>query len=271
MRIPLRLSPRSLTRLSTLALGLAFTAACNLSFGTGVEAKNEWDKRYKVTSGATLELRETNGRIRVEAGTANDEIVVHAVRVVKGPTEEAAKAGLAEFAIKENATPDRVEIDSADAGRSFMSRMSRRVDYDVKMPKTGQLTIKSTNGEIVVRSIAGLVRIETVNGDIDLAGVERGVDVTAVNGRVQVDVTALGEHGVRCKTTNGQIIVRIPTTTKANLAARVTNGAVQTENLSVQTTETSHRRLDGTIGGGGPEIRLDTTNGELRIVGKNAS
>ena len=258
------------SRLALLPIVFAFTAACNLNFGTGVEARNEWDQRYKVTAGATLDLRETNGRIRVEAGTASDEIVVHAVRVVKGPNEEAAKAGLAEFAIREQATPDRVEIDSSDATRAFMSRLSRRVDYDVKMPKTGQLTIKSTNGEITVKSIAGLVRIETVNGEVDLSGIERGADVTAVNGRVQVEVTSLGEQGVRCKTTNGQITVTIPTTAKATVAARVTNGVVQTENLSIQTTESSHRRLDGTIGGGGPEIRLDTTNGAVRLVGKSS-
>jgi DUF4097 and DUF4098 domain-containing protein YvlB len=268
MHLPSRLHPRPAARLATLALALAFTAACNVNFGTGIEARNEWDKTYKVTSGATLELRETNGRIRVEAGSASDEIVVHAVRVVKGPTEEAAKAGLAEVTIKEIATADRIEIDSTDQTRGFMSRLQRRVDYDVKMPKTGHLTIKSTNGEITVRSVAGLLRIETVNGEIELTGVEQGADVTAVNGRVQVEVTSLGEQGVRCKTTNGQIIVTIPTATKANLAARVSNGVVRTENLSVQTSESSHRRLDGTIGGGGPEIRLDSTNGEVRIVGK---
>jgi DUF4097 and DUF4098 domain-containing protein YvlB len=81
-------------------------------------------------------------------------------------------------------------------------------------------------------------------------------------------MASVGDGGVRCKTTNGEIIVTVPASAKATIAARVANGEVRTENLTVQSTESSHRRLDGTIGGGGPEIRLDTMNGEIRIIGK---
>jgi DUF4097 and DUF4098 domain-containing protein YvlB len=242
-------------------------SACNLQFSTGVEAKDTWTRTYKVKDGATLELREPNGRIRVEAGDG-DQVVINATRVVKGPSEEAAKAALADLVIKEVATAERVEIDSTSSSSGISFRLSKHVDYDVRMPKNGQLTIKTTNGEIKVNAIAGFVKIETVNGDIELTGMEKGVDVDAVNGRVQVEMASVGDGGVRCKTTNGQIILTVPTTAKATFAARVTNGVVHTENLTVQSTESSHRRLDGTIGGGGPEIRLDTTNGEVRIVGK---
>jgi DUF4097 and DUF4098 domain-containing protein YvlB len=243
-------------------------SACNLQFSTGVEAKDTWTRTYKVKEGATLELREPNGRIRVEAGSS-DEVVVNATRVVKGPSEEAAKAALAEITIKEVATADRVEIDSSASAAGISFRLSRHVDYDIKMPRTGQLTIKSANGEITVKAIAGFVKIEADNGDIELTGVEKGVDVNTVNGRVRVELASVGDGGVRCKTVNGQIILTVPAAAKANIEAHVTNGIVHTENLNVQSTASSQRRLDGTIGGGGPEIRLDTTNGEVRIVGKS--
>ena len=267
----MRLSHLSRFRLAIAALPALLICmgapACNLQFSTGVEAKDTWTRTYKVKEGATVELREPNGRIRVEAGDG-DEVVVNATKVVKGPSEEAAKAALADVIIKEVATADRVEIDSTSSSAGISFRLSRRVDYDVRMPRTGQLTIKSTNGEIRVIAIAGFGKIEAVNGDIELTGMEKGVDVDAVNGRVQVEMAAIGDGGVRCKTTNGQIILTLPASAKATLAARVTNGVVHTENLTVQSTESSHRRLDGTIGGGGPEIRLDTMNGEVRIVGK---
>jgi len=261
---------RSLAALATalpLLLAGAAGAACNLNFSTGVEAKEAWTRTYKVNEGVTVEIREPNGRIRVDAGDGA-EVVVNATRIAKGPSDEGAKAALANVTIQESATADRVEVDSASAAAGLSLRVSRRVDYDVKMPRTGQLTIKTTTGEITVRSIAGFVKIETVNGDIDITGVERGADVNAVNGRVQLEVVSVGEGGIRCKTTNGQIILTVPASAKANIAARVVNGIVHTENLTVQSTETDNRRLNGTIGGGGPEIRLDTTNGEVRIVGK---
>ncbi|MND02081.1 hypothetical protein D3C83_213320 [compost metagenome] len=60
----------------------------------------------------------------------------------------------------------------------------------------------------------------------------------------------------------------MPTTTKATIAARVTNGRIETENLPVKSSDDSSRRLDATLGGGGPVISLSTTNGEIRVVGK---
>jgi hypothetical protein len=38
--------------------------------------------------------------------------------------------------------------------------------------------------------------------------------------------------------------------------------------LTVAVAEQSRRRLDGTLGGGGPLIRLETTNGAVQIRGK---
>ena len=267
----MRLSQTSRSRTALAALPLlviwAATSACNLNFSTGVEAKDTWTRTYKVSEGVTVELREPNGRIWVEAGSG-DEVVVNATRVVKGPSEEAAKAALADLVIKDVATSDRVEIDSTSSAAGIHFRLSRRVDYDVRMPRTGQVTIKTTNGQIKVKAIAGFVRVETVNGEIELAGIEKGVEVDAVNGRVEVELASVGDGGVRCKTTNGQIILTVPTSAKATIAARVSNGVVHTENLTVQSTESSNRRLDATLGGGGPEIRLETTNGEVRIIGK---
>jgi len=267
----MRFSHRSRSRSALAALSLfvvwAATSACNLNFSTGVEAKDTWTRTYKVNEGATVELREPNGRIRVEAGDGN-EVVINATRVVKAPTEEAAKSALADIVIKDTATSDRVEVDSTSSSHGISFRLQRRVDYDVKMPRTGQLTIKTTNGEVKVTAIAGFVKVEATNGDVELTGIEKGADVDATNGRIQVDLAAVGDAGVRCKTTNGQIVLTLPTSAKATLAARVTNGVVHTENLNVESTDSSYRRLDAKLGGGGPEIRLDTTNGEVRIVGK---
>jgi hypothetical protein len=60
----------------------------------------------------------------------------------------------------------------------------------------------------------------------------------------------------------------VPASIKARLSARVSNGAITTEGLTVAVAEQSRRRLDGTLGGGGPLIRLETTNGAVQIRGK---
>lgn len=260
--------PRFRGLLAALPLVLLWTAsaACGLNFSTGIEAKEAWTRTYKVNDGAEVELREANGRIHVEATDAN-VVEVNATRVAKGPNEEAAKAALAEVKITESVSADRVALESNTAnGMSF--RTSRYVEYDVKMPRNGKLTIKSTNGQIVVRSVEGFVKIETTNGEIEITGAQQGADVSATNGQVKIDMKSVGDGGIRAKTTNGQIIVTVPATAKATIAASVLNGVVHTENLKTEPPESSQRRLNATIGGGGPDIRLETTNGEVRVVGK---
>jgi hypothetical protein len=60
----------------------------------------------------------------------------------------------------------------------------------------------------------------------------------------------------------------LPNSSKAQLNVRVTNGAISSENLTLQTTESSRRRLSGTLNGGGPEVRVETTNGSVNLRGK---
>jgi len=112
------------------------------------------------------------------------------------------------------------------------------------------------------------MKIEAVNGEITVDGAEQGVEITTVNGRVVLNVAKIGADGARVNSTNGEIEVSVPAGGKATFAARVTNGAVEVEGLQLQTTEKNYRRLDATLGGGGPEIRLGTTNGMIKIVGR---
>jgi len=265
--LPTRVSIAFRLARAAAALGVvAALAACNLQFSTGIEAKSSWSRSYKVADSATLEIREPNGRITIEAADGH-EIQVSATRVAKAPTEEAAKAAAEKIQINEAVSDDRVALDST-VGMQLTSGLSQSVDYDIKVPRSISLLIKVTNSQVNVTSVTGMIKIEATNGEITIAGLERGADIDTVNGRVIVNIAKVGVDGVRVKSVNGAIEVGVPADGKATLAARVSNGAVEVENLQLQTSEKSHQRVEGTIGGGGPEIRLDTTNGLIKIVGK---
>lgn len=268
MRTPLWPRPWRLAGSAVLAAAaLAASSACNLQIGTGIEARDAWTRTYSVTPGATLDVRETNGRVHVTS-TDGDKIEVSATRIAKGWSEEAAKAALKDVTIAENATADRVELDSTSRGPQLSMTGSQRVDYDIRVPQSLNVTIKTTNGEVEVEGIGGVLTVHAVAGRISGTSLGNGADVSLVNGRLSLEFAKLGDAGVRCKTTNGQIVVTIPSAAKATIAARVVNGTIRTENLAVQDSDSSRRRLDATIGGGGPDIRLEATNGEIRVVGK---
>jgi len=252
---------------AAVILAGALGSACNIHIGSGVEAKESWSRTYTVKPGAALAVRETNGQVRVEA-VDGDTITVSATRIARARTDEAARAALKDVTIAETASADRVELDSTVAGIQFDFGVSHQVNYDIKVPRSLDVTIKTSNGSVDVAGVAGALTITATNGRISATGLAGSANVSSINGRLDLEFAKIGEAGVECRTTNGQIIVTIPRGIGATLAARVVNGVVHAENLPLETATESRTRIDATIGGGGPEIRLQTTNGEVRVVGR---
>jgi hypothetical protein len=253
--------------LVALALSLAGSSACRFDFDTGAEARDEWKRTYTLAKDGSFELRNTNGRIQVQAADG-DVVDVVATRIVKARTEEAAKDALTRFEIRENVSPSSVALDSTNKGGLEIG-MSRRVEYTVRVPKWAAVRVVSTNAEIDVTGVGGALAIETTNGRVRGHALENSATVETTNGTVSLEFARLGQRGVTCDTTNGTIEVTLPPDTKASLSARVTNGAISTSNLDLAVVEKSRRRLDASIGGGGPEIKLETTNGAIQIKGRS--
>jgi hypothetical protein len=251
--------------LALLAFSAFAFAACNLDLSMRAEARDQWQRRYTLAEGGTLEIRNTNGLIQVQSGDG-DQIEVTAERVVQASSDQAAKDGLAAFEIQESTAPDHITLDSTNRGLNVTIGQSRRVEYHVRVPRWTNVRLETTNGNIdVAGPLGGTFRAQTTNGRIDGKGLENGARASTTNGAVALEVSKLGKEGISCETTNGQIELSLPSSVNARLSARVTNGAIQAEGLALNVTEQSRRRLDATIGSGGPTINLETTNGAIEI------
>jgi len=126
----------------------------------------------------------------------------------------------------------------------------------------------ATNGEIQVTDLTGLLTVETTNGRVRATGLGNGAKVDTTNGAITLDFTKVADAGITCETTNGAIQITIPANSKASVSARVSNGTIVTKSLDLAATEQSRRRLDASIGGGGPAIRLTTNNGLIELKGR---
>lgn len=255
---------RSLLSLAVVTAALTL-GACNLQLSTDVEAKDQWTRSYPLTPAGQLIINSTNGRINVTAGDG-DTVTITAERIVKAGTEDVAKQQLALFEMTEDVKPDRVSIDST--GRGFTMNVSRRVNYTVTMPKGASLSLVNSNGEIVVTNIGGHFSAETSNGSVTATGLKQSAKVTTTNGVIDLGFESVSGEGIAAETTNGMITVSLPNSTNADFSARVTNGAIERDNLTLQVSEESRRRLDGRMGTGGTRIRLETTNGAITVRGK---
>lgn len=257
-------------RLAGAALVLTATAAlsaCNVSITNQAEARSDWKRDYTLTAGGTLEIRNTNGEITIEP-SEGDKVTVTAERIARAATDEAAKKAADEMEIKETVSSGSILLDGRTNTSGIMIGGSRQIKFRVRAPKGSALTLATTNGKLIVRDMTGELRLDTTNGEIEGRNLEGTTRAETTNGLISLDYAALGSGGVTAETTNGKVDISLAKSAKARISARVTNGGISTENLTLEASEQSRRRLSATLNGGGPEIRVETTNGAVTFRGR---
>jgi DUF4097 and DUF4098 domain-containing protein YvlB len=250
-------------------IGLAVAAslaACdvvvNTMEGGKATAADQWSRTFTLADNGQIEVVNVNGRIDVE-GVDGATMDVRAEITVRAGTDEAARDLLKQVEIREENTNGRVRLETRYP--KGLGRSNVNVKYTLRVPRAAGVIVETINGSIVVNQMAGRVRAETTNGGVEGRNLSGGVSASTTNGSVDMAVTALSPDGVTIETTNGSVVFRVPADAKGTISARCVNGGIKVSDLNVETTESSRRRLDGTLNGGGPAIKLETVNGGIRL------
>jgi hypothetical protein len=202
-----------------------------------------------------------NGSIQVE-GYQGDAVRVTARVLTRGRNDAAAR----ELA-------QSVEIRTTDGelratGPRTTGRNSWSVSVRVQVPMGSGIDARTTNGSVTVRGTHAAAQARTTNGSITLDDVAGRVDVRTTNGTIRAAISAAADtpDGVQLRTTNGAVHLALPERTSARLELSTTNGSITTDLPVTVQGSVSRRRLSGVLGSGGPEIRVSTTNGSIRIT-----
>lgn len=258
-------------RASVLVL-LPVLAAATASSGCDIvtadfkaKESSEWRKTYTLERGGRVEIANVNGRIDVEPSGGNTVEVV-AVKTARGSSAEAARALLERIEIAEDASPSHIRIETKVPRGGFMRfGGGAEVRYTVRVPAASEAKFSTVNGGIEVSGLEGSLSLETTNGGIRARDIAGPIDASTTNGGVEVDLARIAEAGVKLECTNGGIRLRIPSGARATISASVTNGGIDTGELPIETTQSSRRRLEGRLNGGGPAIRIEGTNGGITL------
>jgi hypothetical protein len=165
--------------------------------------------------------------------------------------------------------------------RNFDRNYRVRYDFVLKVPKTIALCLKTVNdGDVRVDGAAGDFDISNVNGAIDMLNISGSGRARTINKDVRVMFDRNPTEASSFATLNGNTIVYFQPSLAANLRVKTFNGQIYTD------FDTSHltglapvaERRDGKfiyrsdhgtglrVGAGGPELRFETLNGDIRIL-----
>jgi hypothetical protein len=256
----------NVVRLTVLGAAIVGVSACDVvvtSLESKGRAQDQWTRTYQLASGE-IEIVNTNGTIEV-VGREGSQVEVVAERTARGATDEDARKILAELRIDEQVGATRIRLETKAPGGE-----GRRVEvkYHVTVPYAINVRLESQNGTLDAVAIKGTLKAETGNGTVKGRELTGSVEASTTNGSVRLEMAALGSSGIRAETVNGTVDVSMPSTSKADVQASCINGRITVEGLKLDGPESTRRRVEGRLNGGGPKVVLETTNGRIQLTGK---
>jgi len=226
----------------------------------------EWRKTYDLAPGGRVEISNINGKIVVEPSTGN-AVEVRAQKTAKAATEAGAKEALERIEIREEVSPSSIMIATKIPRASGWFEMGgTQVKYTVRVPAAADVKFTTVNGGVELMGLTGRVNAETTNGGVIARSMSGTIDASTTNGGVDVELLKVADGGAKLECINGGIKLRLPADAKASISASITNGGIDATGLQLETTESTRRRLEGRLNGGGPPIRLEGTNGGISIA-----
>jgi hypothetical protein len=200
-----------------------------------------------------------NGGITV-AGANRADIQLRAVVVTQADTQEAADALLRQVQV----LTDGGEIRSE--GPRNAHRQSWSVSFELSVPQASDLDLRTANGGIKVSDVRGRLAADTSNGGLALVRVAGDVRGRTTNGgvTVELDGDSWNGEGLDVRTTNGGVRLSVPDGYSAHLEAGTTNGGLSVD-FPVTVQGEWKRSISTDIGKGGAPIRLQTTNGGVKV------
>ena len=200
-----------------------------------------------------------NGGIRV-SGWDRPDIVVRARVVAYADTEEEARQMASQVRIETGGGQVRAR------GPEGRRHSYWTVSYEVNAPQRSDVTLRTVNGGITVRNLHGTVRFKATNGGVRLENVGGEVRGDTSNGGLNIELN--GERwdgtGLDVETHNGGINLTMPGHYSAELETGTTNGRLRVD-FPITVQGLLGRRINTTLGSGGPKIRVMTHNGGVTI------
>ena len=212
-----------------------------------------------------VEISNVNGRIDVQPSTGNTVEII-ALKSARAGTSEAAKEALDRIEILDTSSGELVKIETRlPRGGQFLRMGNTEVRYTVKVPAAADVDFSTVNGGIEVSGLTGRIKAETTNGGIVGRSIGGPIEASTTNGGVEVEVTRIAARRQLGAPTGDHA----PAPSGAEpRSRRASPTAASCRGLNLDKSESSRRRLEARMNGGGPPCAWKVPNGGINIDGR---
>jgi hypothetical protein len=142
------------------------------------------------------------------------------------------------------------------------------VSYEIFVPQVSDVTLKTHNGGLTISDVRGQIHFDAVNGGVHLKRVSGDVSGGTVNGGIDVELTGavFDARQMDLTTRNGGVTVAMPSHYSARVQAETGMGRIQSDfPMPQDATNGRSRKMEFSIGAGGPPIHITTGNGSIHL------
>jgi hypothetical protein len=257
-----------------------------------LEKKDTIKEVFKFTfpeKAKTVKIDNVFGSINV-IGTQTTEARLEAKKILSADSQDELLK--AEREVKLNMVEKDNQLDiyvdgpfrCRDGSREWSNR-DYIVTYDFKLevPELTNLILKTVNdGDILVKNVKGDFTVRNVNGHIELQEISGPVSCKTVNGRIRAAFRENPPSACTFLTVNGDLDVSFTPDLAADFQLKTFNGEIYSDYpVSYLPAKAEPGRQEKgrfvyrspsfqgvRVGKGGPEITMDTLNGDIIIAGK---
>jgi hypothetical protein len=156
-----------------------------------------------------------------------------------------------------------------------------KMDFVLHVPSNVDIKLKTVNeGRVLVHNVTGNFIARNVNGDIELDGMAGSGLAHTVNGPVKVSFRENPRENSSFQSVNGNIDLFFARGLSADFRFKTFNGGVYSDfpvtTASLHAPQEEHRGnkvvyhtdrfTAGRVSAGGPEIKIENLNGDIRIL-----
>lgn len=263
-----------------------------------VVEKDEVRKTVRISGpAATVEVSIDNvwGGITVESHTGSD-IEMIARRTIMAESKEKVELARREVTLDIPEKPNALNVyvdgpfrcDESNGRHGIRSRKDPgyivKYDFELKVPFRTRLVLSTVmDGDVSVRGVESDFDVSNVNGEVRIADAAGSGEASTVNGGVRASFRRSPAGKCAFVTVNGEVVLSFPDGLSADFRIKSMNGdaysdfpvtslpvaAAEARKEGSRTVFKSDRFFGVRVGKGGPEIKLETLNGDI-LIKKNA-
>jgi hypothetical protein len=253
--------------------------------------KDTSEKSFPVGLNGVLYMETDGADIKIETWDKNEVYIYIEKRGDKERIEN--------YRIAYSATPGRVEI-YGKSERHFWNWGNFSITFTIKVPKQFNPEIRTSGGDIAIKDITGKILTKTSGGDIQINNcvgennvITSGGDITIskitgdlkantsgggiklreITGKIDaetsggdIEAEVIGENkGIYLHTSGGDIDIYVSSEIKGDINCSTSGGSVSMNVPGIFSGETKDNKINGTLNGGGNEIKARTSGGDIKI------